>query len=298
METRVFGKTQMEVSVLGFGGAEIGFQGVSYADAAQMLNLALDSGINVIDTAECYVNSEDLIGKAIGHRRKDYYLFTKCGHKENYTVDGWEYDDIVKSIDKSLKNLKTDYLDLVQLHSCSKDILAKGEVIKALQEAKQAGKTRFIGYSGDSSDALYAIKTGAFDTLQTSCNIADQECIDLTIPEAIKLNMGIIAKRPIANAAFTYKTMPDNDYHKPYYERLQELKYDFINGNPSLSAQIALRFTLTVSGICTAIVGTTKAARFQQNIEAVSHGKLDDATFKSIRDHWLKMASKTWVGQV
>ncbi len=298
METRVFGKTQMEVSVLGFGGAEIGFQGVSYADAAQMLNLALDSGINVIDTAECYVNSEDLIGKAIGHRRKDYYLFTKCGHKENYTVDGWEYDDIVKSIDKSLKNLKTDYLDLVQLHSCSKDILAKGEVIKALQEAKQAGKTRFIGYSGDSSDALHAIKTGAFDTLQTSCNIADQECIDLTIPEAIKLNMGIIAKRPIANAAFTYKTMPDNDYHKPYYERLQELKYDFINGNPSLSAQIALRFTLTVSGICTAIVGTTKAARFQQNIEAVSHGKLDDATFKSIRDHWLKMASKTWVGQV
>ena len=298
METRVFGKTQMEVSVLGFGGAEIGFQGVSYADAAQMLNLALDSGINVIATAQCYVNSEDLIGKAIGHRRKDYYLFTKCGHKENYTVDGWEYDDIVKSIDKSLKNLKTDYLDLVQLHSCSQDILAKGEVIKALQEAKQAGKTRFIGYSGDSQDALYAIKTGVFDTLQTSCNIADQECIDLTIPEAIKLNMGIIAKRPIANAAFTYKTAPDNDYHKPYYERLQELKYDFINGNPSLSAQIALRFTLTVSGICTAIVGTTKAARFQQNIEAVSHGKLDDATFKSIRDHWLKMASKTWVGQV
>ncbi len=298
METRVFGKTQMEVSVLGFGGAEIGFQGVSYADAAQMLNLALDSGINVIDTAECYVNSEDLIGKAIGHRRNDYYLFTKCGHKETYTVDGWDYEDIVKSIDKSLKNLKTDYLDLVQLHSCSQDILAKGEVIKALQEAKQAGKTRFIGYSGDSQDALYAIKTGVFDTLQTSCNIADQECIDLTIPEAIKLNMGIIAKRPIANAAFTYKTAPDNDYHKPYYERLQELKYDFINGNPSLSAQIALRFTLTVSGICTAIVGTTKAARFQQNIEAVSHGKLDDAAFKSIRDHWLKMASKTWVGQV
>ncbi len=298
MEKRLFGKTQMMVSVLGFGGAEIGFQGVSFDDASHMLNLALDSGINVIDTAECYVNSEELIGKAISHRRKDFYLFTKCGHKENYMTDGWTGKDVKKSIDTSLKKLNTDYLDLIQLHSCNQAILAKGDVIKALEEAKQAGKTRFIGYSGDGSDALYAINTGLFDTLQTSCNIADQECIDLTIPLAVKQNMGIIAKRPIANAAFTYKSMPDNDYHKPYYERLQTLKYSFINGNPDLSAQIALRFTLSVDGICTAIVGTTKASRFNQNIETVKLGKLDQNTFNQIRDTWHKTAAKDWVGQI
>ena len=92
--------------------------------------------------------------------------------------------------------------------------------------------------------------------------------------------------------------MPDNDYHKPYYERLQTLKYSFINGNPDLSAQIALRFTLSVDGICTAIVGTTKASRFNQNIETVKLGKLDQNTFNQIRDTWHKTAAKDWVGQI
>src|SRR5437762_442113 len=126
MEKRAFGKTDMQVTVLGFGGAEIGYQGATPDTVKVLLNKALDAGLNVIDTAECYSNSEEMIGTAVSHRRNDFYLFTKCGHGENYMVDKWGPDDIRQSIDRSLKRLKTDHVDLIQLHSCSEEVLRKG----------------------------------------------------------------------------------------------------------------------------------------------------------------------------
>ena len=89
MEQRAFGKTDMRVSVLGFGGAEIGFEGVSPDTVSKLLNSALDAGLNVIDTAECYVNSEELIGQAIAGRRGDFHLFTKCGHPQGMGKEDW-----------------------------------------------------------------------------------------------------------------------------------------------------------------------------------------------------------------
>ncbi len=82
MEQRQFGKTDMRVSVLGFGGAEIGFEKASPQTVAELLHSALDAGLNLIDTAECYMQSEELIGQAVAGRRKDFYLFTKCGHPD------------------------------------------------------------------------------------------------------------------------------------------------------------------------------------------------------------------------
>ncbi|MGH9552870.1 MAG: aldo/keto reductase, partial [Terriglobales bacterium] len=215
MEKRAFGKTDMQVSVLGFGGAEIGFEKASSSTVRELLAGAIDKGLNVIDTAECYEGSEELIGNAVSARRSDFYLFTKCGHGATYMTEAWGADQIAKSIDRSLKRLKTDYVDLVQLHSCNEQILRKGEAVEALQRAKKAGKTRYIGYSGDGSDATYAIKLGVFDTLQTSVSIADQQSVDLTIPLAAQAGMGVIAKRPIANAAWRSKTMPENTYIQP-----------------------------------------------------------------------------------
>jgi aryl-alcohol dehydrogenase-like predicted oxidoreductase len=297
MERRAFGKTDMNVSVLGFGGAEIGFEKADTSTVRELLSLALDEGLNVIDTAECYEGSEELIGNAVGSRRNQFYLFTKCGHGPNFS-DQWAQDQISKSIDRSLKRLKTDCVDLIQLHSCSEQILRKGEVIEALERAKKAGKTRYIGYSGDSTDALYAIETGAFDALQTSVSIADQQSIELTIPLATRKGMGVIAKRPLANAAWRSKTMPENSYIQPYWERLQELKYDFLNGNGNDPAVQALRFTLSVPGVHVAIVGTTKPNRWQQNASIVSKGPLEQNEFDSIRLRWKHTARPEWVGQV
>ena len=83
-----------------------------------------------------------------------------------------------------------DHVDVIHLHSRSEEILRRGEVIEVLRRAKEQGKTRYIGYSGDSTDALYALQTGVFDSFETSLNIADQEAIDLTIPLAMKQGIG------------------------------------------------------------------------------------------------------------
>lgn len=295
MEHRVLGKTGLNVSILGFGGAEIGYQGVPLETVDKLLGSALDAGLNVIDTAECYGDSEEKIGQAIGKRRDDYHLFTKCGHASGFDLPDWDPKLLAQSIDRSLQRLQTDRVDLVQLHSCSEEMLRQGDVIAVLQQARDAGKTRFIGYSGDAQAALYAVECGAFDTLQTSLNIADQQPITLTLPKAQAADMGVICKRPIANAAWKYTEAPGG-YPQTYWERLQTLQYDFLS-DPQTAAATALRFTLSQPGVHTAIVGTTHPDRWHQNAELLAAGPLPTAQIQAIRTRWDAVGGGDWRGQ-
>lgn len=298
MEKRQLGKTDMRVSVLGFGGAEIGYEGATAETVEKLLNSALDAGLNLVDTAECYESSEELIGQTIGHRRSDFYLFTKCGHPRGVGSEDWSKGSILESIERSLRRLKTDRVDLVQLHSCSESVLRKGEAIEALQTARDRGYTRYIGYSGDSHAAKFAVEAGVFDTLQTSINIADQEALELTLPIAQERGLGVIAKRPIANAAWKSGHKPIDSYQHTYWDRLRKLDYDFIrNRSVEQSIAHALRFTLSVPGVHTAIVGTTKPERWQENAQLLAAGPLSEADFAAIRDRWDDIAPRTWVGQ-
>jgi aryl-alcohol dehydrogenase-like predicted oxidoreductase len=299
MEKRRLGKTEMIVSVLGFGGSEIGYERASAQTVAELLNSALDAGLNVIDTAECYYNSEELIGQAVGNRRNDFYLFTKCGHPHGMESGAnWSKASVLESVARSLQRLKTDRLDLLQLHSCSEAELRKGEVIDALQTARDKGYTRHIGYSGDSHAAHFAVQSGAFDTLQTSINFADQEAIDLTVPLAREKQMGIIAKRPIANAAWKTGHRPIDSYHHEYWERLRKLNYDFLRIDVNRGISIALRFTLSVPGVHTAIVGTKKPERWRENARLLEAGPLSKTEFDAIRERWDECAPRTWIGQI
>lgn len=305
LEHRPFGKTDMKVAILGFGGAEIGYEGIEQTTVDKLLGAALDAGLNVVDTAECYVDSEVQIGAAIGHRRKDFYLFTKTGHiaQNGERGNDWTKAGITASLERSLKRLQTDAVDLFQLHSCSLDELKKGECLAALEELKKAGKTRYIGYSGDSQTALFAIESGRFDALQTSINVADQECIDLTLPAALKKGMGVVAKRPIANVAWRYDAKPDNGYHQEYWRRLQELKYDFATGDARARTDadgavgIAMRFTAMQPGVHVLIVGTTKPERWKQNADLLRAGPLPKEVEAAIRAKWKAVATKEWIGQ-
>ena len=281
METRQFGKTDMQVTVLGFGGSEI--RNSSLADVERLLGNALDTaGINVLDTAECYGDSEDLIGRAAASRRSDYYLFTKCGHaagEELPALPDWDPRLIEASIDRSLRRLRTDHVDLLQLHSCSLDVLRHGEVIQVLEKAKRMGKTRYIGYSGNNEDARYAIRTDAFDVLQTTVNIADQQEIDFTLPMAIERNMGIIAKRPVANVAWLYDEIEPSAYPYQYWERLKKLQYGFLQHRSEHS-----------------FVGTTNPERPIENSRLVAAGPLRPELYQEIRARWEQTTDQHWLG--
>ena len=296
MERRPLGQTGLSVSVLGFGGAEIGFSDAPDADVERLLNSALDAGLNVIDTAECYVDSEGKIGRAVGHRRSEFHLFTKCGHSSGLEGNDWDPDLLERSIERSLKRLQTDHVDLVQFHGASRDLLAQGDIVQVLLRAKEAGKTRLIGYSGDGETAKFAIELGVFYTLQTSLNIADQEPINLTLPLARDRGMGVIAKRPVANVAWIAEPSPQA-YGRTYWERLQRLDYEFMRLSPEEVFSTALRFTLAQAGVSTAIVGTQNPERWVQNARYLEAGPLDPATVEAIRSRWAEAAPPEWVGQ-
>ena len=146
MENNIFGKTNVEVSKLGLGLAQVGFQlgNKDYQIAEKILNTALDNGINFLDTAAMYLDSESIVGNAVGHRREEYFLATKAGTGRTTSPDSeWTYKKMKDSVENSLVDLKTEIIDLVQLHSCETHLLEQGDVIRALQDCKLEGKIKF-----------------------------------------------------------------------------------------------------------------------------------------------------------
>jgi aryl-alcohol dehydrogenase-like predicted oxidoreductase len=166
-----------------------------------------------------------------------------------------------------------------------------------LQRAVEKGYARYIGYSGDNDDAKFAIELNVFDSLQTSVSIADQTPIETNIPAAVEKGLGVIAKRPIANAVWRYDAKPENSYHHDYWDRIQKLEYDFLGKSLEEATAMALRFTLSIPGVSTMIVGTTKPNRWQENARYVAEGELADEEFEEIRRRWNEVADESWIGQ-
>jgi hypothetical protein len=267
MEMKTLGKTGLEVSRLGAGLAEMGHL-TDVSVAGRLLNIALDAGINFLDTAACYGDSEVLIGKTVADRQDEYILATKAGHVTvGYEGEAWTAETIHDSIDRSLERMRTDHLDLVQLHSCGVDVLERGEVIQALLDAKASGKVRFIGYSGDGEAAQWAIDSGHFDTLQTSFNLLDQAPLEATLPKAEAAGMGIIIKRPIANAVWGN---PEGSGRETYRARAQAMQARGpIPEAPEDPIALALGFLLAHDEVDTAIVGTRDPDHMRENIQIV-----------------------------
>ncbi len=270
-----FGKTGYQVSRLGFGGAPIGYLKTDQDRISRILNLLLDAGMNLIDTASNYPGSEEAIGKAIGHRRDQFILVSKCGPAlADVPGDAWSEKLITATVDRSLRNTKTDHLDVMLLHSCKLEPLEKGEAIGALVKARDAGKIRFVGYSGDNEAAAYAVGLPDVAVLETSVNIADQINLRTVLPKAIKNNVGVLAKRPIANAAWKEMDRQQGlykNYAKVYHDRLTAMNLDLVelgfSGSPDEAwPELAMRFTLGQPGVHCAIIGTTNPMNAEANI--------------------------------
>ena len=299
MEMTTLGNTGLEISRLGTGLAEIGKYELAQDDvevAGRVLGAALDSGVNFLDTAACYGNSEELVGRAVSHRRDEYVLATKCGHATGgYTGRPWTAQTITDSIDRSLARLNTDHLDLVQLHSCDVGVLGRGEAAEALLKARDAGKTRFVGYSGDDEAARVAIESGVFETLQTSFSLVDQQARTKLFPLAEKQGMGIIVKRPIANGTWGAESSPSN-YATEYFRRAR-LMADMgpIPGAPGDRILLALGFIFAHAEVDTAIVGTGNPAHMLGNIDLLDRLPIFDETVQELRRRFDELGVD-WVG--
>ena len=299
-----FGKTGFEVSILGFGSAPIGYLNAEQEQASRILNLMLDKGVNLIDTAASYPGSEQLIAKAIGHRRDEFVIVSKCGGKlPDLEETMWSPALITKSVDRSLKNLEMDHLDVMLLHSCDLKTLQDGGVIEPLVKARDAGKIKFVGYSGDNEAAAYAAGLDDIAVIETSINIVDQINIQKVLPVCRARNIGVLAKRPIANAAWKdlqqqkglYKT-----YAKTYTERLAQLKVSpaDLGFTQEQWGEIALRFTMSQAGVHSAIIGTTSFENAEANIAIAAKGPLPAEAVQKIQDAF-KSADPDgrWAGQ-
>ncbi len=298
MERVTLGRTGLEVSRLGIGLSEIGYNLELDADGRErafwVINAALDAGVNFLDTAACYEISEEMLGATVAHRRDEFVLATKAGHfVPSGTGPDWTYQTVADSIDRSLARMQTDYLDLVQLHSCNVAILQRGEVIQALQDARQAGKTRFIGYSGDGVSAAWAVRSDLFDTLQTSFSLVDQSARTRLFPAARAHGMGIIIKRPIGNAVWGAPADPRPYEHNPqyafeYFRRAQQMQADGpVAEEPDDRIVLALGFTLGHPEVNVAIVGTGRPEHMESNLEIVENRlPISDAAIADLHRRW------------
>ena len=204
-----------------------------------------------------------------------------------------------------MKRLKTDYVDLLQLHSCGVEVLEQGEVIAALTKARDAGKTRFIGYSGDNEAAQWAVDSGHFDTLQTSFSLADQRPRNGLLQKAKAQGLGVIAKRPIANTAWGSPNSPtarlkfDPNYGDEYWKRTQAMAaLGPINIPLNDRILMSLGFVMAHEEIDTAIVGTRNPEHLRSNIDLFNnHLPIDDAVIKELYKRWNEL-DDGWIGQI
>lgn len=291
METRAFGTTGLDVSILGLGAGQVGQDSVSEAEAAALLNGTLDAGVTLIDTARGYGRSEERIGRHLAHRRQEFVLSTKGGYDIEGTRD-WTPENLVATLERSLRLMRTDHVDLFHLHSCPVEVLERGDLQATLDEAVAAGMVRITAYSGDNAALAYAADSGRFASVETSVNLTDQWSAHHVLPQHPEL--GVIAKRPLANGPWRFAERPVGHYGELYWERLQTLALD-----PAGLAwdELALRFTAYAPGVTTAITGTSQLKNLQRNAELVAKGPLPAEVLAAVETAWQR-EGQHWPGEV
>lgn len=293
MQTRPYGRSGFDVSILGLGAGQVGDERLAESDAAQLLNTALDLGITLIDTARGYGQSEERIGRHLSHRRAQFILSTKVGYGIAGHAD-WSAGIIEAGVDEALRRMRTDYIDIVHLHSCELATLHAGDVVDALARMREKGKIRIAAYSGENQALDWAVASGRFGGVECSVNLFDQINLGGSLEQAQDHGLGVIAKRPLGNAPWRFKAQPVGDYAEIYWERMRDLAYDTC-GLPW--DEFALRFSAWQPGVSCAIVGTASVAHLRHNVEIAATGPLPGNVALAVRNRFAECGAD-WPGQV
>jgi aryl-alcohol dehydrogenase-like predicted oxidoreductase len=281
LQRRTLGRTGLSVTALGYGAMEIrgtriwGGRPVTEAQAQTILNAVVDSGINFIDTANDYGRSEEFIGRFLSHRRSEFYLATKCGCKVTYrdentddTPHEWTRENLFRGLHESLQRMKTDYVDLMQLHNPTVEQCERGDLVAVLQEMKQQGKVRWIGCSSTLPHITTFIERGHFDVYQVPYS-ALERTHEQVINKAALSGAGVIDRGGVARGE-PGAGLGNTDRWKTFEAaNLDELR----DHNESRTAFL-LRFLLSHPHISTTIVGTLNPEHLKENIAIAERGPL------------------------
>ncbi len=313
MQYRLLGKTGFRISAVSFGAWAIGGAWGTTDDAQSLsaLNCAIDCGVNFIDTADVYGDgrSERLVAQLRKNRREQIYVATKCGRRLNpHAAEGYTAHNLEAFVDRSLQNLGTDYIDILQLHCPPTPVYHDARVFAALDAMVEAGKVRHYGVSIERVDeGITAMSYPGVSSIQVIYNIFRQKPADNLFKEAVKNNVGIIARIPLASGLLTGKLRQDTKFeaddhrlvnrHGESFDRGETFSgVDYDSGLKAVEmlrpivpdgmtmAQFALRWVLMNDAVSCAIPGAKTADQAAANAAAADFAQLTPEQMAAVRE--------------
>src|ERR1022692_3890810 len=315
LKHRTLGRTNFEISEIGYGAWGIGgtmWIGASDKESLAALYRAIELGVNFIDTALVYGNghSEELVGRVVGDASEKIYVATKVPPK-NFIwpappgvgiEEAFPRDYIMSSTEESLKNLRLDVIDLLQLHVWNPEWTERDEWRRAFEDLKAQGKVRAFGVSLNNHEpdsALGIIETGLIDTVQVIYNIFDQAAERNLFPACIKHNVGVLARVPLDEGALAGRIaedtiFPEGDFRNRYFrgdrkkqvvERVDAMVSDLGLKDASHLPEIAIRFCLSHAAVSAVIPGMRSISSVEGNVMASGQGPLPVSALDVLRRH-------------
>jgi len=286
LPTATLGRTGLAVTRLGYGAMEIrgpriwSGRPVTEDRAKTILNAVLDAGINFIDTANDYGRSEALIGKYLSSRRSEYRVATKCGCRvtrrdvgTDDTPHDWTRENLFRGLHESLARMRTDYVDIMQLHNPSVEECEQGGLVEALQEMRRQGKVRWIAISTTLPHLPTFLGWSVFDTFQIPYSALERAHEDW-ITRVAEAGAGTIIRGGVARGE------PGAGLgSSERWEKFAEAGLDELREPGESRTAFMLRFTLSHPGIHTTIVGTMRPEHLAENIEGAMRGPLSPEAY-------------------
>jgi aryl-alcohol dehydrogenase-like predicted oxidoreductase len=286
LPTAVFGRTGLTVTRLGYGAMEVrgtriwGGRPVTEEEADRILNAVLDAGITFIDTSNDYGRSEEFIGKYLSGRRDEFVLATKCGctvvRKDENTDDTphvWTRENLFRGLHESLERMKTDRIDLMQLHNPSVEQAEQGDLVAALEEMKAQGKVRFIGCSSTLPHLDTYVSWGVFDGFQIPYSALERQHEE-AIQRAADSGAGVIVRGGVARGE------PGVGLgNQDRWAAFEKAGLDELREEGETRSGFLLRWTLNLPGMSTNIVGTKNPDHLAENVAAARRGPLAPDVF-------------------
>jgi aryl-alcohol dehydrogenase-like predicted oxidoreductase len=312
MDYRPLGRTGYNVSTISFGAWAIGgtWGPVEDSDSLKALHRAVDLGVNFFDTADVYGDghSEQLLARLRRERKEAIVIATKAGRRLNpHTADGYNRENLTRFVERSLANLKTDALDLVQLHCPPTDVYYRPEVFEVMDGLVRAGKIRFYGVSVERvEEALKAIEFPGVQSVQIIYNMFRQRPAELFFFEAKRRQVGILARLPLSSGLLagkmTARTTFTQDDHRTFnrhgeaFDRGETFSgIDFDTGlalveelrplapKGASMASFALRWILMNDAVTCAIPGAKRPEQVEENLSAAALPALPAETMAAVK---------------